>query len=555
MIRSIVRPERLRNSYSELFRKLVSRRPPTPARDLFLLTSAPSLPHLLIPTDTSLKMSANALRSLPARVLRTRSAVTSALRSRVGAAAVVAGSRQGLHTVSSQTLRATPNTFATRSLIQQSRRYASDYPSHKVLDMPALSPTMTQGNLVSWKKAVGDEVQPGDVLAVVETDKATMDFECQDEGFLAKILIGEGTENVPVGKPVGVLVEEKGDVEAFANYKAEEGGAAPAAAEPAETKSEAPAAKEAPKESAPAPAKAAAPAASSEGDRVFASPAARALALEKGIDIEAVTGTGPNGRILKADVEGYKPSAKKPSAAAPAAAAPAGASYTDIPLSNVRKVIASRLLESKVTIPHFYQTVEINVEKTLKLREVLNSQANGKYKLSVNDFVIKAASLALKDVPEVNSSWQDSFIRQYASADIAVAVATEGGLITPIVHQAEGKGLSSISNKVKELAEKARTNKLQPHEYQGGSFTISNLGMYGIQHFTAIINPPHASILAVGGTQDKLVLDESSEKGFSVAKVMNVTLSNDHRVVDGAVGARWLQRFKGYLENPLTMLL
>ncbi|KAJ3036268.1 pyruvate dehydrogenase complex dihydrolipoamide acetyltransferase component (E2) [Rhizophlyctis rosea] len=495
----------------------------------------------------------NALRSVPARLLRTRCTVGSALRARAGAAVVVASSRQSLHTISSRSPRATPNTLANRSLISHSRRYASDYPSHKILDMPALSPTMTQGNLVAWKKAVGDEIQPGDVLAVVETDKATMDFECQDEGFLAKIFIQEGTENVPVGKPVGILVEEKGDVEKFADFKPEEGGAAPA---PAEAKSEEPAPKKeaAPKEAAPAKAAPAPAAKSSEGDRVFASPAARALAIEKGIDIEGVTGTGPNGRILKSDVESYKPSAKKPAAGAPAAAA-AGASYTDIQLTNVRKVIGSRLLESKVTIPHFYQTVEINVEKTLKLREVLNAQANGKYKLSVNDFVVKAASLALKDVPQVNSSWQDTFIRQYNTADIAVAVATEGGLITPIIPQAEGKGLSAISNKVKELAEKARAGKLQPHEYQGGSFTISNLGMYGIQHFTAIINPPHASILAVGGTQDKLVLDESSEKGFSVAKVMNVTLSNDHRVVDGAVGAQWLQRFKGYLENPLTMLL
>ncbi|KAJ3287658.1 hypothetical protein HK104_008491 [Borealophlyctis nickersoniae] len=419
---------------------------------------------------------------------------------------------------------------------------------------------MTQGNLVSWKKAVGDEIQPGDVLGVVETDKATMDFECQDEGFLAKILIDEGTEGVPVGKPICIMVEEKGDVEKFADYKVEEGATSAPPAEAEKPKEEQPK-EEKPKEEKPNPA-----AASSEksqpteseshGDRVFASPAARALAAERGIDVAEINGSGPGGRVVKADVENYKPAAKKAPAAAGKAPAPApGAAYVDIPTSNVRKVIASRLLESKVTIPHYYLTMEINADKILKLREVLNSQANGKFKLSVNDFVIKAASLALKDVPEVNSSWQESFIRQFKTADIAVAVATENGLITPIVAQAEAKGLSTISNSVKELAERARANKLQPHEYQGGTFTISNLGMYGIQHFTAIINPPHSSILAVGGTEEKLVLDSNSEKGFAVQKVMHVTMSNDHRTVDGAVGARWLQRFKGYMENPLTMLL
>jgi pyruvate dehydrogenase E2 component (dihydrolipoamide acetyltransferase) len=221
----------------------------------------------------------------------------------------------------------------------------------------------------------------------------------------------------------------------------------------------------------------------------------------------------------------------------------------------MRKVIADRLTQSKTTIPHFYLTVEINADKVLKLREALNSQAGGKFKLSVNDFIVKASALALQDVPAVNSSWQGSHIRQYASADIAVAVATPTGLITPIVQGAQGKGLATISTAIRSLAERAREGKLTPAEYQGGTFTISNLGMFGISHFTAIINPPHASILAVGGVSEKLVLDEGSERGFALQQVMNVTLSSDHRVVDGAVGAQWLQRFKGYLENPLTMML
>ncbi|KAI8818358.1 2-oxoacid dehydrogenases acyltransferase-domain-containing protein [Fimicolochytrium jonesii] len=445
------------------------------------------------------------------------------------------------------------------------RGYASDsYPPHTILNMPALSPTMTAGNLGQWHKKIGDEIQPGDVLVEVETDKATMDFECQDEGFLAKIFIDAGTKDVDVNKPIAILVENKDDVGKFTEYKLEESSDAPG--EP--KKVESPPKKEAKdeqkevkretkEESAPATAPSSKPA--SSGDRIFASPLAKQLAAEKGIDLGSIQGTGPNGRIVKDDVLNFKPSAAtKPGAASPtsAPAAPApGASYVDIPLSNVRKVIASRLQESKQQIPHYYLTQEINVDKILRLRELLNSQANGKYKLSVNDFVIKASALALKAVPEVNSSWQGTSIRQFTNADIAVAVATETGLITPIVHRAEGVGLSHISAKVKALAEKARANKLQPNEYQGGTFTISNLGMYGISHFTAIINPPHAAILAVGGAQDKLVLDDTTEKGFRTSKVMNVTLSCDHRVVDGAVGAKWLGVFKSYLENPLTMLL
>eukprot|EP00842_Homolaphlyctis_polyrhiza_P006490 jgi/Hompol1/6842/HPOL_000475-RA len=362
-------------------------------------------------------------------------------------------------------------------------------------------------------------------------------------------------------KPIAILAENKEDIGKFADYVPAGAAAAPAAAAAAP----APAAPTPAAAPAPAAAAASAPASpvAAANDRIFASPVAKALAAERGISLASIVGTGPGGRIVKSDVENFKPAgakaaapaAAKTAAAAPAVPAAAGASYTDIPLTNVRKVIAARLTESKSTIPHYYLTIEIDADKILKLREALNKDGNGKYKLSVNDFVIKASSLALKDVPEVNSSWQETFIRQHNTADIAVAVATDSGLITPIVHNAETKGLASISNAVKELAEKAKANKLAPHEYQGGSFTISNLGMFGIKHFTAIINPPHACILAVGGVEDKLVIDDAAAKGFRAQKVMTVSLSSDHRVVDGAVGAKWLQRFKHYLENPLSMLL
>ncbi|KAJ3019404.1 hypothetical protein HKX48_002103 [Thoreauomyces humboldtii] len=435
---------------------------------------------------------------------------------------------------------------------------------------------MTSGNLGEWNKKIGDEIVPGDVLVEVETDKATMDFECQEEGFLGKIFVESGTKEVAVGKPIGILVENKDDVDKFADYQLEEtsgGDAPPAKAEAKDDKPQEKAKKteEEPKEvkeEAEKPSKSTEKAASSaskpSGGRVIASPLAKSLAAEKGIDLSAVKGTGPDGRIVKEDVLNYKAPAKsatssaassKPSGSSAAAAPAPGASYVDIPLSNVRKVIASRLAESKQQIPHYYLTQEINVDKILKLREVLNSKANGKFKLSVNDFVIKASALALKAVPEVNSSWQGTTIRQFNSADIAVAVATDNGLITPILRSAENAGLSQISLSVKELAGRARINKLQPNEYQGGTFTISNLGMYGISHFTAIINPPHSAILAVGAATDKLVLDSAAEKGFRNSKVMNVTLSCDHRTVDGAVGSQWLTVFKSLLENPLTMLL
>ncbi|KAJ3304274.1 pyruvate dehydrogenase complex dihydrolipoamide acetyltransferase component (E2), partial [Blyttiomyces sp. JEL0837] len=435
------------------------------------------------------------------------------------------------------------------------RSYSTkSYPPHILLSFPALSPTMTQGNLGAWRKNVGDGVAPGDVLVEIETDKAQMDFECQEEGYVAKVFLSAGTKD-----PLCVLAENKEDIDKFADFTLDAAPAAPPKS------ADAP---KAPVADAPTPVAAAGAAAESAAPahdgRVLASPAARFIAASKGIPLEHIKGTGPHGRIVKADVESYKvaPDASAASASPTTTSsfpayvpAPVTAqAYEDIPLSNVRKVIASRLTESKQAIPHYYLTLELNAEEILKIRETLNKQSDGRYKLSVNDFVIKAASLALRDVPAVNSAWQGTFIREYKTSDIAVAVATENGLITPIVTNADGKGLSTISNTVKELAEKARDGKLAPHEYQGGSFTISNLGMFGIQSFTAIINPPHAAILAVGGVEDKLVLDDKSERGFRSQKTFKVTLSCDHRVVDGAVGAKWLQRFKGYVENPLSAL-
>lgn len=466
-----------------------------------------------------------------------------------------------------------PKFIALRALGNQvsakdSRLYSSaSFPSHNVIAMPALSPTMTAGGIGAWNKKVGDEIQPGDVLVEIETDKAQMDFECQEEGFLAKVLVDTGAKDVAVGQPICVFVDSEEDIAAFENFSASDiaGSApAPAAEEPKKEESK----KE---ESAAAPtateSKSESKATSSHGGRVMASPLARKLADERGLDISLVKGTGPQGIISKEDVEGYK-AAPTPTAAAPASAsasaqipaayAPQGASgeaYTDIPTTSMRKIIASRLTESKQQVPHYYLTVEINMDKTTKLREVLNKSAEGKYKLSVNDFVIKASALSLKQVPEVNAAWQGDFIRQYNSADICVAVATPAGLITPIVTSAESKGLSTISSQVKDLATRARDGKLAPAEYQGGSFTISNLGMFGVNNFTAIINPPQSCILAVGGAQQKVVPDETTESGFAVRNVMEVTLSADHRVVDGAVGATWLQAFKGFMENPLKMML
>lgn len=438
----------------------------------------------------------------------------------------------------------------------------SSYPPHMKILLPALSPTMTMGTVQRWEKKVGEKLGEGDLLAEIETDKATIGFEVQEEGYLAKILIAEGTRDVPLGTPLGIIVEKESDIRAFADYV--ETGVA-TSPPPAPT----PVATPAPAAPTPAPAAApAAPAAPRKG-RVFASPLAKKLAAEKGIDIAQVTGTGPDGRVTRKDIDSFVPPKPTPTpAAAPTTAAPTPSppaapafaavptgTFTDIPISNIRRVIAQRLMQSKQTIPHYYLSVDVNMDQVLELRKELNAEVKAdNIKLSVNDFIIKASALACLKVPEANSSWMDTVIRQNHVVDVNVAVSTPVGLITPIVFNAHIKGLVTISKDVATLAAKAREGKLQPHEFQGGTFTISNLGMYGIKHFSAIINPPQACILAVGGSEKRL-LPADNEKGFDVASMMSVTLSCDHRVVDGAVGAQWLAEFRKFLEKPVTMLL
>ncbi len=419
--------------------------------------------------------------------------------------------------------------------------------------MPALSPTMTEGTLARWLKAEGDAVKSGDVIAEIETDKATMEFEAVDEGVLGKILVPAGTSGVAVNTLIGLLLEEGEDASALAAAAAPKAppAAAPVAAAPVAA-------------SAAAPAATAAPAAA-KGDRLFATPLARRIAKDAGLDLKGLAGSGPHGRIVKHDVEtalasGVKPAPAAAPAAAPVAAAvpkavaPApsfGPAYDEVPLSSMRKVIAQRLSEAKQTVPHFYLTIDCRLDKLLALRGELNGRSDA-YKLSVNDFIIRAVALALKKVPAANASFAETAIRYYREVDVSVAVATPNGLITPIVKQADGKGLAAISNEMKALALKARDGKLKPEEFQGGTFTISNLGMYGIKEFAAIINPPQGCILAVGAGEQRPVVKDGA---LAIATVMSCTLSVDHRVVDGAVGAEFLAAFKALIEEPLTMLL
>ena len=438
--------------------------------------------------------------------------------------------------------------------------------------MPALSPTMTEGNVASWLKSEGDEVAAGDILCEIETDKATMEVEATDEGTLGRIVVPAGTEGVAVNAVIGLILEEGEDASALEGAETAAPAVAAPAAAPAEPAAEpAPAASAAPAPQAttpvaPAPGGngATPPAPAREpGARIFASPLARRMAKQAGLTLEAIAGTGPNGRIVKADVEAAIAAAAAAPAAAVAAPAPAAApaaasahapvAYRDAPASTMRKVIAQRLQEAKREVPHFYLTVDCAVDALLETRAQLNERSDA-YNLSVNDFVIRAAALALRKVPAANASWVDGALRQYESADISVAVAIEDGLVTPIVRNADGKGLAEISAEVRELAGRARAKPmaLAPEEYQGGTFSVSNLGMYGIKEFAAIINPPQSMILAVGTAEQRPVVKDGA---LAVATMMSCTLSVDHRVVDGALGAQFLQAFKGLIEDPLTMLL
>ncbi|WP_407692734.1 pyruvate dehydrogenase complex dihydrolipoamide acetyltransferase [Rhizobium herbae] len=433
---------------------------------------------------------------------------------------------------------------------------------------------MEEGNLAKWLVKEGDKVSSGDVLCEIETDKATMEVESVDEGIVAKLVVPAGTEGVKVNALIAILAADGEDVAAAASG----GGATPAAkAEPAKTEAAPAKAEAAPAAPAPVAAQASAPA--SSGARTFSSPLARRLAKEAGIDISAVSGTGPHGRVVKKDVEtavaggGAKaaPAAAAPTTAAASAPAPlakgasdeavlknfAEGSYELVPHDGMRKTIAKRLQESKQTIPHFYVSVDCELDALLALRAQINASApekDGKpvYKLSVNDMVIKALALALRDVPDANVSWTDTNMVKHKHADVGVAVSIPGGLITPIIRSAETKSLSTISNEMKDLGARAKGRKLKPEEYQGGTTAVSNMGMMGVKNFAAVVNPPHATILAIGAGEERVVVKKGQ---MVIANVMTVTLSTDHRAVDGALGAELLGAFKRYIENPMGMLV
>ncbi len=429
--------------------------------------------------------------------------------------------------------------------------------------MPALSPTMEEGTLAKWLVKEGDIVSSGDVMAEIETDKATMEFEAVDEGTIGKILIAEGTEGVKVNDVIAVLLEEGESADDISATPAPKTTAPSTDAVSDKPASPAQDSGNIAVVAAPAPA-----AAQANGTRIFASPLARRIAADKGLDLSQLAGSGPHGRIVKADVEDAKPGAKKaaPTADKAPAAALAGGPSTDVviktyegrpfeevPLDGMRKTIAARLTEAKQSVPHFYLRRDINLDALLKFRSQLNKQLETReIKLSVNDFIIKACALALQQVPAANAVWAGDRTLQFEKSDVAVAVAIEGGLFTPVLKDAEAKSLSALSAEMKDLATRARDRKLAPHEYQGGSFAISNLGMFGIDNFDAIINPPHAAILAVGAGTKKAIIGEDGE--LTVGTVMSVTLSVDHRVIDGALGANLLQAIKDNLENPMMML-
>ncbi len=444
--------------------------------------------------------------------------------------------------------------------------------------MPALSPTMEKGNLAKWLKKEGEKVKPGDVIAEIETDKATMEVEAVDEGTLAKIVVPEGTADVPVNQLIAVLAGEGEDAKATAAAASAPAPApkpaeAPKAAAPAQAPAKADAPKPAAAPAASSPAPAAAPATNGHA-RVFSSPLARRLAREAGIDIARIAGSGPHGRVIARDVEGAKEGKglKAPGAAPSAAPAPIApalsddkvralyeeGSYEVVPHDNMRRTIAQRLTASTQTIPHFYLTIDCVIDKLMAAREEINASApkdkDGKpaYKLSVNDFVIKALALALQRVPNANVSWTDSGMLKHKHSDVGVAVAMPGGLITPIIRAAEGKPLSVISSEMKDFAARARARKLKPHEYQGGTTAVSNLGMYGMKQFTAVINPPQSSILAVGMSEERPVVRNGK---IEVANMMSCTLSTDHRAVDGALGAQFIGAFKVLIENPVMMVV
>ena len=400
----------------------------------------------------------------------------------------------------------------------------------KVL-MPALSPTMTVGNLAKWIKKEGDKVKPGDVIAEIETDKATMEVEAVDDGVLAKVIIEAGAQNVPVGSLIAIILEEGEDASAIDAISVTV--AAPVALMPERKQVE----QHSERETVIMP----------SYERVMASPLAKRIAADKGVNLASIKGSGPKGRIIKVDLENVSSGVTKE-------VRRNGKEYNLEPHSNMRRIIATRLVESKQNVPHFYLNIECVLDKLLDIRKDINEMATdaAHHKISVNDLVIRAVAMALKDVPHANASWDDSGIMFYNNVDVAVAVAIEGGLITPVLRNADQKSLMDLSSEMKAMAKKARENKLKPEEFQGGSFTISNLGMYNIRRFSAIINPPQSCILAVGEGVKRVVVEDDQ---MVIRTVMDVTLSCDHRVVDGAVGAEFLKAFKDYIEKPVKMLV
>jgi pyruvate dehydrogenase E2 component (dihydrolipoamide acetyltransferase) len=420
--------------------------------------------------------------------------------------------------------------------------------------MPALSPTMTEGTLSRWLKKEGENVRAGDVIAEIETDKATMEVEAVDEGVLGKILVTDGTEGVKVNEPIAILVDQGESVPASAPAAKPPPAAAPPPAPATVAKAE-----------PPRPAPQSGNGQDAGGERIFVSPLARRMAKQGGLDLTALKGSGPNGRIVKADIEAAMQRGAPPapqSAATPAAApvarpsAPIAAPHTLVPHSSIRKVIARRLTEAKSTIPHFYVSMDVEIDALIKLMNDLNAKSpkegQDAYLITINDLVIKASAVTLRRVPTVNAAWTDEGMALFDDVDISIAVAIPDGLITPIVRRADQKGLATISREMKDLAGRARAGKLKPEEFQGGGFSISNMGMFGVTEFAAIINPPQSAILAVAAGQKRPVVKNDS---LAIATVMTCTLSVDHRVVDGALGARWLREFKRIVEDPLSLLL
>ncbi len=429
--------------------------------------------------------------------------------------------------------------------------------------MPALSPTMTEGNLVAWLKAEGDTISPGEVIAEIETDKATMEVEAVDEGVLGKILVAAGTEGVSVNAAIAILLEEGEDKSSIKDNAYRSDQIVVKNTQNSEKKSEGQPDINEPKtgkvisENTKVPlGKMQSPLIANQDDvRVAASPLARRMAEHAGLDLTKISGSGPNGRIIKADIDQVlsQDNALKlpPVSTVTSPSIEPGAQYDAIPNNSMRKVIASRLTESKQAAPHFYMTVDCNVDALKQVRMELNEKVEGT-KISINDLIIRASAIALKQVPEANASWTEEATLVYKTIDISVAVAIEGGLITPIIRDAGAKGVKEISVKMKDLANRAREGKLMPEEYQGGTFSISNLGMYGVKEFSAVINPPQGAILAIGAAEERPIIKDGA---VAAATLMTCTLSVDHRVVDGAVGARFLSAFKRLIEDPLTMLL